>query len=87
MHVLRPFQVDAENEARSLIRSGIRRVLIVAPTGAGKTTIAASIIHQARAKGSKIIFAAHRKELIDQASARLDGLGLDHGIIMADHPR
>lgn len=87
MHVLRPFQVDAENEARSLIKSGIRRILIVAPTGAGKTTIAASIIHQARSKGSRIIFAAHRKELIDQASARLDGLGLEHGIIMADHPR
>ena len=87
MQVLRPFQAQAISELRQWIRSDFKRLLLVAPTGAGKTTIAASMIHSAIAKGSKILFLAHRKELIDQASARLDGLGVDHGIIMANHWR
>jgi DNA repair protein RadD len=87
MQVLRPFQQTAIGELRGWIRFGSKRLLLVAPTGAGKTTIAAAMIHSAIAKGSKILFLAHRKELIDQASARLDGLGVDHGIIMANHWR
>lgn len=87
MQILRPFQQKAINELRDWIRASSKRLLLVAPTGAGKTTIAAAMIHSAIAKGSKILFIAHRKELIDQASARLDGLGVDHGIIMANHWR
>ena len=87
MQTLRDYQLTGEQQIRERIRAGYRRVLYVLPTGGGKTTVAASIIHQARGKGSKIVFLAHRKELIDQASARLDGLGVHHGIIMADHPR
>jgi DNA repair protein RadD len=87
MQILRPFQQKAIDELRGWIRASSKRLLLVAPTGAGKTTIAAAMIHSAIAKGSKILFLAHRKELIDQASTRLDGLGVDHGIIMANHWR
>lgn len=87
MQVLRPYQLQAENEIRHRFRAGYRRVLYVLPTGGGKTTVAASIIHQAAARGSKILFLAHRKELIDQASERLSGLGVRHGVIMADDHR
>lgn len=87
MQILRDYQLTGENEIRARIRAGYRRVLYVLPTGGGKTTVAASIINQARAKGSKILFLAHRRELISQCSERLDGLGVDHGIIMANHPR
>lgn len=87
MQILRDYQVDGVNEIRNRVRSGYRRILRVLPTGGGKTSEAAHIIDSARARGSKIVFLAHRRELIDQASARLDGLGVDHGIIMADHPR
>jgi superfamily II DNA or RNA helicase len=45
------------------------------------------VIDAAAAKGSRIWFVAHRKELIDQCSKRLDGQGVPHGVIMASHPR
>jgi superfamily II DNA or RNA helicase len=70
-----------------MFRAGYRRVLYVLPTGGGKTTVAASIIRQAEQRGSTILFLAHRKELIDQASERLTGLGVRHGVIMADDHR
>jgi superfamily II DNA or RNA helicase len=85
--ILRPFQAIALDQIRQAIRDGIRRILLVAPTGAGKTTIAAALIESAIAKGNRILFLAHRKELIDQASARLDGSVVPHGVIMANHWR
>jgi len=86
-YTLRPYQLDAIERTRAEIRSGRKRVVIVAPCGAGKTSIACSIIESAVAKGNRAIFVAHRKELVGQASARLDSIGIDHGIIMADHER
>lgn len=83
---LRPYQSQAIAEARDALRV-YRRVLIVAPTGAGKTTIAADIIRRAVERGGFVWFLAHRKELIDQASARLDQFGIRHGVIMAQHWR
>lgn len=83
---LRPYQVRAYEETRTLMRDH-RAVLIVAPTGSGKTTIAAEIIHGAVERGSRVIFLAHRKELINQCSRRLDQWGVDHGVIQADHFR
>lgn len=83
---LRPYQSQAIAEARDALRVH-HRVLIVAPTGAGKTTIAAEIIRRAVERGGVVWFLAHRKELIDQASARLDQFGIRHGVIMAQHWR
>lgn len=84
---LRPFQEKAIQELRDGVRRGIKGQLLVAPTGAGKTTIAAFLIESAVAKGGTVLFLAHRKELIYQPSRRLDDMGIDHGIIMAGHKR
>lgn len=84
---LRPFQEVAIQSLRDGVKQGIRGQLLVAPTGAGKTTIAAFLIESAVSKGSSILFLAHRRELIGQASRRLDEMGLDHGIIMGNNPR
>ncbi len=53
----------------------------------GKTTMAAEMIHRSVAKGGRVLVLAHRKELIDQLSARIDTFGIDHGVVMAGHPR
>lgn len=87
MQTLRDYQTEAIHELRLLLRDGKRRLLLQAATGSGKTTIAAAMIDGAVKLGRRVVFLAHRKELIDQCSARLDGLGIDHGIVMADHPR
>ena len=72
---LRPYQRAAVDDSEAA-----RRGLIVAPPGAGKTTIAAEIIRRELAKPRAhpqaprrlIIVLAHRKELISQAVARIE---------------
>lgn len=65
---LRPYQLAAIEGVRKNWRS---RPLLVAPTGSGKTTIAAAIAAQALAKGRTVLFVAHRVELLGQARERL----------------
>lgn len=84
---LRPYQERAIQEVRAALSHGKRRVLLVSPTGSGKTTIASEVIHSAVALGSRSLFLAHRRELIDQCSRRLDEWGVDHGVIQAGHWR
>lgn len=51
-------------------------VLLVAPTGAGKTVIAGHLIRVLVRFGLRILFVAERKELLDQAASTFRGLGL-----------
>ncbi len=83
---LRAYQARAIQALRDKLRSH-RRLLLVSPTGSGKTTIAAEMIHGATSRGRRVLFLAHRKELIDQCSARLDQFAVPHGVIMAGHKR
>jgi superfamily II DNA or RNA helicase len=66
---------------------GYKSILVVAPTGAGKTVIGASIIHAAEQKGNQSIFTAHRRELVKQTARKLQAFGVDHGIIMGSDTR
>lgn len=78
----RDYQVRAIDGARRAIRSGKRAPLIVAPTGAGKTTIASLIVsgHLSKAvvggKAPRVVWLAHRRELVKQAAATLTRAGL-----------
>lgn len=88
MSHLRPYQVQAIENVRTLLRAGRRRVLLCAATGSGKTITASSIIQSAHAKGSRVLFVAHRKELVDQSVATLSRLGLSSiGVIRAGDRR
>jgi superfamily II DNA or RNA helicase len=84
---LRPYQHGAINNLRASIGAGNKQVLLQAATGAGKTIIACEMIRLATLKGKRVIFIAHRKEIINQTSGKLDAFGLEHGIIMANHSR
>jgi superfamily II DNA or RNA helicase len=81
--LLRAYQVEAVEAARAELRGGKKRVLIVCPTGGGKTVIAADIIRRAAEKGSRILFLAHRHELIQQTCDKLTRFEVRHGVIMA----
>lgn len=85
--VLRSFQARALDEARSFDRADQAPILMVAPTGAGKTVMGAAAMAGAAAHGFESLFLARRIELVDQASGKLDAAGLDHGVIQADHWR
>lgn len=84
--ILRDYQAAALEELRGHLRAGLKRLVLVAPTGSGKTTIAAKMVEGAVARSKRVLFVAHRKELIDQAHARISSHGIEAGIIMADHP-
>jgi DNA repair protein RadD len=79
---LRPYQRDVIDRLRATTLEH-RRILLVAPTGSGKTVIASAIVHGAVAKGRRVLFLAHRRELIDQAASKLWASGIDAGIILA----
>ena len=84
---LRPYQSQMLEDTRACIRAGIRRVLVVLATGGGKTVIASHMIQGAVQRSLRCVFMAHRKELIDQCSRKLDENGIPHGIIKAGHWR
>lgn len=84
---LRDYQVQAIDEGRSFIRAGTRRIVFVAPCGAGKTVIAAGIVAGAQRRNKSILFIAHRRELVAQTSAKLDAIDCEHGIILAGNKR
>jgi superfamily II DNA or RNA helicase len=68
---LRQYQDDVVDEFERKVAAGIRRIIIVAPTGAGKTVIAAEIIKRAAAKYQRVLFLAHRDELLTQPRNKL----------------
>ena len=80
----RGYQLSAINTSRSKIAAGIRRICLNSPTGSGKTVIAAGVVQMAVAKGKRVLFLAHRRELIEQTVDKLIAAGvLNFGVIMA----
>lgn len=83
---LRPYQQRALAGVRERRRPGVR-VLVVAPTGAGKTVIGSQLVLDELAAGGRVLFLAHRQELIAQTYGKLLVMGLDErelGVIMGD---
>jgi superfamily II DNA or RNA helicase len=87
---LRDYQIDlyqrtrrATVELRRLHPDRPAAVLLVLPTGGGKTAIAGEFISNTTKSGSRTLVLAHRRELIDQMWLRLHDIGIDAGIIMA----
>lgn len=78
---LRPYQVDIINKVRQKFKEGKRRVLIRLATGGGKTLLASTIIKSAIAKGNKVLFLCHRRELVKQSVEALRGEGVNVGIV------
>jgi DNA repair protein RadD len=82
MMELRPYQIDVVGRIERVLGDRVAE-LLVAPTGSGKTVIAAEIINRAVAKYRAVLFLAHRREIIMQTSTKLSANGVRHGIIMA----
>lgn len=86
--VLRQYQGDALHRLRIVFAGKvIRRCLLVAPTGAGKTVLASAIGLGAMLKGARVLILAHRTELIRQAFCKFVRSGIpvhDCGVIMGD---
>lgn len=77
----RPYQLEAIEQLRENVRKGIKRQLLVMPTGTGKTLTASTMIQAAAQRGKRVLFVAHRIELIDQTVRTMQGIGLGCGVI------
>ena len=76
---LRDYQQDLYNKARAQFASGQRKVLVVAPCGAGKTAIAAAMMQATLDNNPKgeCLMLVHRRELLNQHIDTLAGYGVD----------
>ncbi len=82
--LLREYQIDVIAKVESALdKDGIKRVILQAPCGAGKTVMAAEIIRRGIKHNQSVLFLAHRRELVFQCADKLARFGIDHGIIMA----
>lgn len=84
--ILRFYQYDMLVEAARLMRLGVRRILLVLPTGAGKTVMASAMIQSAMQQSMAAQFMVHRRELIEQTSETFTRMNLPHGFIAAGYP-
>lgn len=82
----RPYEENAVRDLCLLLPEH-RRVLVVAPTGSGKTVIASMLLTHERRRWRKVLWLAHRHELVDQAYQTLVALGVRAGVIMAQDER
>ena len=78
---LRPYQNELITAIRASLRLGHKRVLLVSPTGSGKTALTTEIIKSAKEKGSRAYFLVHRNELVKQTSQALWDRHIEHGRI------
>jgi DNA repair protein RadD len=84
---LRSSQGSAIESARGKIAEGLKRGIIAAPCGFGKSVVACAFIEAAMKKNSKVWFAVDRQILVNDMSSKLSEFNIDHGVLMADHWR
>ena len=75
---LRPYQSEAKAAVFEEWDKGVRRTLLVLPTGCGKTIVFAKVTEDCVRRGNRVLILAHRGELLDQAADKIGkatGLG------------
>jgi len=74
MTQLRQYQLDAIQKLRNAIASGHKRIILCAPTGAGKTVIFSEMCRSAIEKGKTVMIITDRVELLTQSGGALNRL-------------
>ena len=88
LRLLRPYQQRAMETTRASLATGKRRVLLMMPTGGGKTLTSAHIIRRALDKGNAVIFTVPALSLVDQTVAGFESEGIDCiGVMQGQHPK
>lgn len=75
---LRPYQEEARKAVKNEWEKGVKRTLLVLPTGCGKTIVFARIAEDCVRCGNRVLILAHRGELLEQAADKIKkstGLG------------
>jgi DNA repair protein RadD len=80
-----PHQIRGTQAVIAATMRGIRRILLQAPTGAGKSLIMQMLAKIYLEKSGKVILYSNRKMMVDQISAGLTEAGMYHGVRAAGH--
>jgi DNA repair protein RadD len=86
---LRPHQTKALDLLRASLMAGKHAPLLQAPTGYGKTVVAAHITRALADNGKRAVFVVPALSLVDQTFDRFRQYGIDAadmGVIQSDHP-
>jgi DNA repair protein RadD len=83
MTELRPYQTDVVAEYERTVGAGRKRIILVAPTGSGKTVVASEIIKHTIERRQHVLVLSHRREIITHTSRKFYDHGIRHGIIQA----
>lgn len=84
---LRDYQEAILGKLRQAFIDGHKSVVLVAPTGAGKTEMAMALLGATADKGNRAAMILDRIVLCNQTSSRLDSYGMNHGVMQAGHWR
>lgn len=69
---LRDYQEESRNYIQQQWAEGVKKTLLVLPTGCGKTIVFSKVIEDRVKKGERVLVLAHRGELLDQAADKLE---------------
>ena len=82
---LRPYQQEAHDSILRKWDEGADKLLLVLPTGTGKTIVFAAVTNDRVRQGSRVLILAHRGELLEQAADKLSrSTGLGSALEKAD---
>lgn len=82
--ILRPDQEDVRSQLRVALRE-FMSVLVFAPTGFGKTVLAAKLIELIFGAKKRVIFCVHRVDLITQTAKTFERVGIPFSYIAAGY--
>lgn len=84
---LRDYQQELIQKVFTHWGAGDRRLLMQLPTGGGKTVVVAAVAQQFTQRGERVLFLAHREELLLQAKEKLEAVtSQPAGLIKAGYP-
>lgn len=69
---LRNYQQEARKAIQEEWRKGVKKTLLVLPTGCGKTIVFSKVIEDRVKLGERVLVLAHRGELLEQAADKLE---------------
>lgn len=88
MRQLHPHQQRALDLLKRSLKAGNRRPMLMAPTGFGKTVLAAAIVDGALRKCNRVLFVVPAIELVEQTVTSFSAEGIRTvGVIQGDHHR
>ncbi|WP_288531038.1 DEAD/DEAH box helicase [uncultured Secundilactobacillus sp.] len=77
MFQLRDYQLEQYRQIVNSMKQGHRSIMVQSPPRTGKTVVMAEIARRTTAKGGRVMFIVHRKEIVDQVMSTFKTQGVN----------